>query len=54
MRARCSGGSAVALTDPTMPGSQALHPVVAAVVLGGYAIVLLIVATQSVLRRDVA
>lgn len=46
--------SATALTDPATPGSQSLTPVVAVAVLGAYAIGVLIVAAQAVLRRDVA
>lgn len=47
-------GSATALTNPAAPGGQSLTPAIAAVVLGGYAAGLVIVAAQAVLRRDVA
>jgi ABC-type transport system involved in multi-copper enzyme maturation permease subunit len=47
-------GAAVALTDPTAHGSGTLAPLAAVVVLGVYAVLLLAVATQFVLRRDVA
>jgi ABC-2 type transport system permease protein len=47
-------GAATALTDPAVNGSGALTPVSATVVLGAYTVVLLAIAAQLVLRRDVA
>jgi ABC-2 type transport system permease protein len=47
-------GASTALTDPTAHGSNSLAPLAAIAVLGVYALVLLAVATQLVLRRDVA
>jgi ABC-2 type transport system permease protein len=47
-------GASTALTDPTAQGGNNLAPLAAIAVLGVYALVLLAVATQLVLRRDVA
>jgi ABC-2 type transport system permease protein len=47
-------GTAVALTNPSVPGSATLTPATAVAVLSAYAVVLLTVATGLVLRRDVA
>jgi len=47
-------GAAVALTDPTLPAGSALAAVTAIVVLSGYAVALLAVASALVRRRDVA
>ena len=47
-------GAANPLTDPTAHGSGTLAPAIAVAVLAAYAVVLLAVATQLVLRRDVA
>ena len=46
--------ASTALTDPTAQGGNNLAPLAAIAVLGVYALVLLAVATQLVLRRDVA
>ena len=46
-------GTAVTLTNPPASGSAALTPAVAVAVLGGYTAVLLAIASQVVLRRDV-
>ena len=47
-------GAAVPLTDPTATGPGTLSPLTAVAVLCGYALLLLGLATQFVLRRDVA
>jgi ABC-2 type transport system permease protein len=47
-------GAATALTDPTAQGSGSLSSIAAIAVLGVYALLLLAVATQLLLRRDVA
>jgi len=47
-------GAATPLTDPTAHGSGTLAPLAAVAVLGTYAVLLLAIATQFVLRRDVA
>jgi ABC-2 type transport system permease protein len=47
-------GSALALTSPPTHSSTSLAPAAAVVVMGAYTIILFIVATGSVLRRDVA
>jgi ABC-2 type transport system permease protein len=47
-------GAAIGLTNPAAPGSSALTPGAAVAVLGAYTVLLVAVATQLVLRRDVA
>jgi ABC-type transport system involved in multi-copper enzyme maturation permease subunit len=47
-------GAATALTDPTAQGNGSLSSIAAIAVLGVYALLLLAVATQLLLRRDVA
>lgn len=47
-------GAAAPLTDPTAHGSGNLSPVTAIAVLVVYTLLLLAVATQLILRRDVA
>jgi ABC-2 type transport system permease protein len=47
-------GAATALTDPTVHGGGSLSPAAAIAILAVYALLLLIVPTQLVLRRDVA
>ena len=47
-------GAATALTDPTAHGQRQPGPIAAVAVLAVYALLLLAVATQLLVRRDVA